>query len=214
MPPSPTAPIKLKAVPLVLDTEDVRAVIYGRKSRHSFLLKTPLPRKSKRRAGFGDITPKFQVGQRLRVKEAMFSDGASWMYEADRSPVLVTKDSSEHGAMLVWAHHYEERECSARSMPPFAGRIELEVVSMSAARIFEMTKEDALAEGVPPHENESPYPMLCRPGTKEPLPGEEEIAYYWNRFAKRWSLGTWHRNPIIEVMKFKVHDVGASASPA
>lgn len=202
-----------KTVPLVLDAEDVRALCYGTKTRHSFLLKTPLPRKSKRRAGYGDIKQKFQVGQRLRVKEALREEGGGWVYQADRAPVLVKEGSAAHGAMLAWAHHFEERECLARSMPAFATRFELEVVSMSVSQLHEMTKADALAEGVPVYGSESPYPMLCRPGSKEPLTDkEEEVGYYWNRFAKRWSLATWRKNPIIEVVTFKVHRVDVAAN--
>lgn len=206
--PTTNLPTTKSTTPLVLDEQDVLAILNGSKTRHSFLCKTP-------------HHPKHAVGQVLRVKEKLFCDGASWKYEADRQPVLVSPNTPAHSAMVVWAHHMEEMTCLARSMPAFATRIELEVRSVEMSRIFSMTRDQALAEGVPAYPTgglgnlpESPYSMLARPRQKEPSPGMEEVGYYWHRFAKRWSLGIWHRNPWMEAITFKVHRVGASADPA
>lgn len=208
----PQPPRTSKPVPLVLDEHDMIALLDGSKTRHSFLLKIP-HRTSRARAGHA-------VGQVLRVKEKLFCDGASWKYDADRQPVLVTPGTPAHGAMAAWTHHFEEMTCLARSMPEFATRFELEVRGVQTYRLLSMTREQALAEGVPAYPDlvgdlpESPYSMLARPGQKEPPPGMEEVGYYWNRFAKRWSLSIWRGNPWMEAVTFKVHHVGASASPA
>lgn len=92
------------------------------------------------------IYPRVRTGDTIWVRESLYMDeSGTWRYKADDAPVLVTEE--DKGAMLVWCHHKESDFCSARFMPRFACRTELDVTEVRLQRLQEISEEDARAEG-------------------------------------------------------------------
>lgn len=146
-------------------------------------------------------------GERLLVKETMRRvqvPGGAWTYAADGFPVFLARDDSRVKDMLAWAHHKEGDVCAANHMPPWASRLELEVTAVRVERLHDITRSDALAEGVPDHMTESPYHMIGAPE-----PGCEEIGAFGYRWAKRYGAASWFANPWTWVLGLRVIAGGA-----
>lgn len=89
----------------------------------------------------------YEVGDRLWVRENLHRpDGDPWLYSADDQHVEVSRD--DETAMLVWAHHKEQDYCPSIHMPRWASRITLEVTNVRCQRLWEISEDDARAEGI------------------------------------------------------------------
>ena len=87
-------------------------------------------------------------GDRLWVRENLKRGIAGWVYAADGAQVSLDEDDPNALAMVSWAHHKEGFSCPSIHMPKWASRITLELKTVRAQRLHEITEEDARAEGM------------------------------------------------------------------
>ena len=124
-------------------------------------------------------------GDVVWVREALvLGSRGKWHYEADGTRVKVAKCSADDA--FAWAHHKDTDRCSARHMPKFAARIRRAVLSVRPERLQDITRADALAEGVDPYE--------CPSGPATPCELSAFVEH-WNRInGKR---APWRSNPFV-----------------
>lgn len=88
-------------------------------------------------------------------------------------------------------------------MPKWAGRIDLEVVSITAQRLHRMGEISAKAEGV------TPKPVLSVPRGGEPYDSYcEAYADLWDKINGKRGFG-WDKNPPVWVIEFPVYNAAA-----
>jgi hypothetical protein len=92
---------------------------------------------------------KVKVGDRLWVRESLFKhDTEGWRYRADKTAVTLQQDHPGVSAMIAWAHHKEGWSAPSLHMPRWASRITLVVTAVKIERLHDLSKEDAVAEGL------------------------------------------------------------------
>ncbi len=148
--------------------------------------------------------PYGQVGDRLWVREtwAVFqleSEGGhkefpNILYRADNSTKLLVNQ-------VVWKYNTPKLKWRPSIfMPRWASRITLEITDIKVQRLWEITEEDAIAEGVLSEEgikywNEHPLSFATKTSPKD------EYARLWDNLnIKKYP---WYLNPWVWVIEFK-----------
>jgi hypothetical protein len=133
------------------------------------------------------IYPKLEVGDRLWVREAwQYIEGASGRGYAYKAGGGVHNDTGRWRPSI--------------HMPRTASRITLEVVSVTAERLQDITEEDAIAEGIVPdgnHTDDFAKKSGCFVGAYSRL---------WDSIYAKRGLG-WDTNPYVWRIGFKVLEV-------
>lgn len=190
-----------KEIPILLNTEMVRAILAGRKTRNRTPSKIQgdftiegyqeYPDGSYRVVvfdghEFGSIKSPFgKPGDVLWVRERLYFDmDAGWKYWADES--LVIGDYSSRRTY-----------CPSIHMPKSACRIKLEVKRVWLERVQDISEEDAVAEGI----------------TSRSLSAAESMGGEWlfrSTFARLWHdiNNNWHENPWVWCCEFEKIDGG------
>lgn len=143
-------------------------------------------------------------GDRLWVRETW----APWSEHLDQTgeaeALRVVKEQMpwahiEYRADSSWSHHSVRRWRPAIHMPRWASRITLEITSIRAERLHDITEEDAKREGVGPHS----YPY-CAENKRH----REGFATLWDKvYCKRKHLASWapwSSNPFVWRIEFVV----------
>jgi hypothetical protein len=181
--------------PILFSDEMVRAILAGRKSQTRRVIK-PQPDvrpkdfmrfypniTAKNRKHYGteehmrrglplDFCPYGQVGDRLWVRETWLQDGDIYLYKADFGKGVLS-DS--------WNGHWKP----SIHMPRTACRITLEVTNVRVERVQEITRSDAIAEGI-------------NPDVSNPIVNFELL---WNGINEKRGYG-WDVNPWVWVVEF------------
>lgn len=140
------------------------------------------------------------VGDRLWVQEAhaisLHYDIAEVTYHADgeHKSHALDADTADHLSNLVTVQKVRGRP--GRFMPRWASRIQLEVVSVRAERLHEITEEDAKAEGVEPLKLD-PEGDCWTNGTHRTA-----FEYLWNEI-HGWAPNSWASNPWVWRVEFR-----------
>ena len=197
--------------PIIMRTEDVRAILDGQKTMARMPVKTKATDlcvtemfglcgwHKDRPLGyqFDVIKPPYQPGDVLWVREtwAKFecAMGFARIYRAD-----------EGAEKELWYCH-PDRWCSPVTMPRPAARLFLRVKDVRAERVQDISVEDVIADGAGGVDNE----------IRNPDPETHESIRAWNRgwaqhvFSKRWDARNakrghgWDRNPWVWVIEFE-----------
>lgn len=169
-----------KILPILFNTEMVRAILDGRKTCTRRLVK-PQPT-----AHYGTLCIKspYQPGDILYVRETWMDYAGLIMYKADCNKY---KLESLNFAGFGWKPSIH--------MPKNVARIWLKVTDVRVERLQEITSEQICREGV-----ETEYPHV--------LNGEEKryaFSVLWNSTIKKSDLDRygWHANPWVWVIEFE-----------
>lgn len=141
--------------------------------------------------------PYGKVGGQLWVREKLESDGATWMYSADRKFITLQKCDPKVPEMISWAHHKETNYCSAIDMPRWASRIDLEIVDIRIERLQDIAEKDAKAEGISPMKSQynlNPYKLGFKNGWDEINP-----KYPWESNPWVWVITTKPINGVASI---------------
>ena len=181
----------MRELPILLNTEMVRAILDGRKSCTRRIVKF-LPDKNPNRTGYikdgnmlynGTNEPcikkaPYQPGDILYVRETFIQAAAhTFWYKAD--------DKSWMSKYLLWKPSIH--------MPKEAARIWLKVTDVRVERLQEITEIQAQAEG-------------CNSGLLTgPCSAKGQFENLWNRTIKKSDLDVygWDANPYVWVMEFE-----------
>lgn len=201
--------------PIVMGAESVRAILAGRKTVTRRIMKDPLPFERMDGSGLSAFTPKgfnsyrgwtaggdylesFRrpyawAGQRLWVREGW----AIGVYRADVS--LSAQSFVPPGG----------RWRSPIFMPRGFSRIDLEVVSVRAERLQEITEEDAEREGVERFHDRFPNFSLEQTLTTGEVAADSP---YRSGYAVAWDelnadKATWKSNPWVWRIEFRVIEI-------
>jgi hypothetical protein len=152
-----------------------------------------------RRPKKGD-KPRYQVGDRVCVKEAWRTlkkfDHLRPSHLNLYEPIRYGADSEARPPGMV-AESEWGRYRHARFMPEWASRLTIEITSVQAERVQEITEEGAMAEGVA-----SVYDLALHPdGTAIGLAAGGAFAALWESI---YGPGAWERNDEVWVYGFKV----------
>jgi len=171
--------------------------------------------------GYGEdfiIAPKYQVGDRLWVKETYFAYGfwarsgttktgkpkwifkdetaafgKSYKYSNDPEPFPLRKSKMDN---IGWFKR------TSLFMPKGASRITLEVTAVRAEKVKEITEEDAIAEGVQKDRNgwkEYGDSLLFRPLST----AKDSFRSLWDSINGPYGTSTFRHNPYVWVITFK-----------
>lgn len=194
---------------MIMGAENVRAILEGRKTRHSFPVK-PQPQEhseveigmwsptgidrhgmaypkpevwgmSFESFGFGHIgvCPRYKVGETVYVKEG-------WKIAENVTidgvaPVLYELETPPK------VMEYIKNWKSPFSMPEWASRIHLEITGIKAQRVQDITEEEAMAEGI-----EKPIEERCMLAYRDySIKEEDNEGYNWFRTAKESYASLW-----------------------
>ena len=165
-----------KERPILFSAQMVRAIIAGTKTQTRRAIKTPEKYQGIRECGF--CCPYGQPGDRLWVRETFCTEkGGTVHYRADGWQY---EDAPNNG----WK--------PSIFMPRKLSRITLEVVSVIAERLQEISETDAIAEG-------------CHVGI-----GAGNWRNARHRYRELWNVingaGSWEENPWVWVIKFNRHE--------
>lgn len=181
----------MRELPILLNTEMVRAILDGRKSCTRRIVKF-LPDKNPNRTGYikdgnmlynGTNEPcikkaPYQPGDILYVRETFIQAAAhTFWYKAD--------DKSWMSKYLLWKPSIH--------MPKEAARIWLKVTDVRVERLQEITEIQAQAEG-------------CNSGLLTgPCSAKGQFENLWNRTIKKSDLDVygWDANPYVWVIEFE-----------
>lgn len=184
----------MKYVPILFNTEMVRAILEGRKTQTRRLVKQPpilgeILHDEKgwyyedgTRNGHA-LKPPCNPGDILWVRETWHKDVGRFMYKANYADdEKFYRDGKE--VQLRWSPSIH--------MPEAAARIFLRVKDVRVERLNDMDEEAAIAEGFP----DSPE------GADSPL---ERFSALWDKTVKRDDLREYgyHANPWVWVIKFE-----------
>lgn len=196
----------MKERPIIFSSDSVREILRRRKTQtrrvikpqpdhfHTFDSGVWLPQ-----IGDKEITfPYGRVGDRLWVRETLVRQGVSpfygCTYKADITPVTAPTKTMYCGrSMWQWGQRYV---LPSIFMPRWASRITLEIVSIRAELVQNISEEDCIAE------------LGCTP--KWPGPGPEPYKRYLKGcYAITWDTLNakrgypWDSNPWVWVIEFK-----------
>jgi len=135
--------------------------------------------------------PRYQVGDMLWVKETWYIQPELWEMNHNPQPIHYKADGN-----IQCLEDYILKP--SIFMPKWASRITLEVVSVKAERLQDISEEDAIAEGTPIHD-------FFGIGTAR-LAGLTTVDYFaelWDSLDKKYP---WASNPWCFVYSFKRHN--------
>lgn len=190
----------MRELPILLNTEMVRAILDGRKSCTRRIVKF-LPDKNPNRTGYikdgnmlynGTNEPcikkaPYQPGDILYVRETFIQAAAhTFWYKAD--------DKSWMSKYLLWKPSIH--------MPKEAARIWLKVTDVRVERLQEITDKECIKEGI--------YPSNCRNCNAtfgcDVCPDEvDEFVEVWDNTIKKSDFDRygWDANPLVWVIEFE-----------
>ena len=194
----------------------VRSLLAGRKSQDRVLIE---PQASCQLTGDKEentvwqqkttaVCPYGKAGDLLYVKEKLKLVSA--YHPLYRESVDAYYEATGKTERLHWDGSLSEETISPDAMPRFASRLTLEITDVRAERLQDITKEDAIAEGLQYH------PLYKEWGGVEAHPASrpeypqwrwydspiEAYKYFWQSINGRKS---WELNPWVWVISFNTH---------
>ena len=210
-------------LPILLNTEMVKAVLAGRKTQTRLPIKMPegisakyeyrgddggnelLPKKSVHywMNGYAMWRPNllWQVGDRLYVRE-------KWqpLYDCCGLDVIIGACFRYRGGGRIFNDNHEKSmhvddtypHRSGAIMPKWAARIWLEITDIRVERIQDITESDAKAEGIKPlPDNDND--LACYVAKRTGVLHKPAFSFLWDKLYK----GSWERNDWVWVRTFK-----------
>jgi len=143
---------------------------------------------------FSAIKPRYQVGDRLWVKESYRP------YRNENGDDVIAPSATNPAVYRLDYPSNRGKWKSAMFMPEWAARTWLEVTGIRAERLQEITEEGANAEGVQPWAFDPQQPMTTGElGADSPYRGG--FAVLWDDINEEH---TWKSNPWVWVYQFKL----------
>lgn len=191
---------------LTLPREFVLALAHGHMTQTRQLLVPPRPSKKRRpeeapACPFGNPGDQLLVRETWRYKETGRADGGEIHYEADKA-ILSVADLQVRSR---WDWGDEEAPeaprassdwCPRQQLPFWACRFVLDIASVRATTLRDISEEDAIAEG-------SWEPALSRI-TGGVLHEADVIGRVWNHLHRKTPELCWHGNPPVWVISFRL----------
>ena len=177
-------PTTTKSTPIQFRPEMIEAILEGRKTQTRRLIKDDPPARSR----FG------KPGDLMWVRETHAIVPRTAYAQSDGVQQTVRPDDNYYAAIYRngWQRsHPGVRWRSPIYMPRWAARITLEITDVRAERVVDISKEDAIAEGISAADS-------------SPLDSFERL---WDAIYGR---GSWCENPLVWVIEFKLM-TGATA---
>lgn len=205
--------------PILFSAPMIRALLAGTKTQTRRILK-PLPNRTiffdGKKAGLNQHeTPRIAVGDRLWVKEAHYiTDNGNEhyaVYSEDQQSVyehLAAIDSMQADLKLSdsWAKPHRKQRPSI-FMPRWASRLTLNVIDVRVERLNDISREDAIAEGLIKVEHAPPLAVAM--GCHWGFEGDGRYGSPISAYAALWDhingAGAWESNPWIVAYTFTVH---------
>lgn len=221
-----------RTLPLILRDHEVRAVLAGRKTRHTVPIKLrefdykndghPIPWSWRNRKGTlciasdeylqAKVLP-FRVGDVLWVREAWAAFTTPHHEYGDCD--LIECAPSEMRSEVQWVHENDlvyradgksrpDRWRSAATMPRWASRITLTVTDVSVRRLWDTTEDDAKAHGCRAHD--AHIVIQAGAGIRADMSNTAlgALACAWD--AEHSKHYPWHSNPWVESFTFRVEE--------
>lgn len=197
--------VQVKERPIIFGADSVRAILSGAKTQTRRVVKNPDKYDRIRECGF--CCPYGQPGERLWVRETWKHYGNKYAGGKSYALVAYGDDTSTERDVDVSAlpeipkaciDDYWHKKRSPIFMPRWASRINLEVTNVRVERVQEITREDALAEGVREMFKGKNFELR-----------EERMSLEQHAYAEAWdSLNakrgfSWDSNPFVWVISFK-----------
>ncbi len=200
-------------LPILLNTEMVKAVLAGRKTQTRLPIKMPegisakyeyrgddggnelLPKKSGHywMNGYAMWRPNllWQVGDRLYVRES-FRPYTCGYNSKVKSPVEYKADKLHSKSDIKWRPNIH--------MPKWAARIWLEITDIRVERVQDITVDDCITEGIKrPKKNNNINVTHWSDSDASSLTIGKDFMFLW----KRLYPGSWERNDWVWVISFK-----------
>ena len=174
-----------RVLPILFNTEMVRAILDGRKSCTRRIVK-PQPTA---RYGVQCIMPPYQPGDILYVRETFYEDEDCIFFKADNEKLTGYRNMRGEDIVVKWHPSIH--------MPKEAARIWLKVTDVRVERLQEISGEGALAEGTDKY--------IHVDGT---LNEDQTITSFigiWNSTIKKSDLDQygWDANPYVWVTEYE-----------
>lgn len=154
-----------------------------------------------------------QRGDRFWVREHVRQDAdclARWRYAADGTMIEAPRTAHRAGAMVAWAHHQERTSVPSIHMPRFISRLTLVVRSVHVEPLQAITVAGAKREGVRRLGRRDYVAGVGEKGTG----GTDALACFSGLWMGLHGIASWHENPEVVVLRFKVRAVNIDAMAA
>lgn len=188
-----TAQPKTREIGIAFSAPMLAAIVAGRKTVTRRIVK-PQPTTDVRESALARFAilnmSRIQPGDTLHVKEALVRTVDRWVAYASDGKKVRVDGKNRH---MRWA--WKPAKLAAMYCPQWASRIRLEVVSVRAEPLQEITEAEAIAEG-----------FAQTPGTDwngKPcvqLTAVDNFFYLWNQIN---GPGSWERNPWVRRIEFR-----------
>lgn len=198
-----------RELPILFNTEMVRAILDGRKSctrrivKHDVkaILNSPYhkehPEVEDKQIISKLCMPPYQIGDILYVRETWYKGLERYMYRADYSD---TEKFYRDGKEIEMKWH------PSLHMPKDAARIFLRVTNVRVERLQEITEDEAVKEGIYQSNcKECNAPFGCDACPDEGYNEIDGFADLWNSTIKKSDLDRygWNANPWVWVIEFE-----------
>ena len=198
-----------RELPILFNTEMVRAILDGRKSctrrivKHDVkaILNSPYhkehPEVEDKQIISKLCMPPYQIGDILYVRETWYKGLERYMYRADYSD---TEKFYRDGKEIEMKWH------PSLHMPKDAARIFLRVTNVRVERLQEITEDEAVKEGIYQSNcKECNAPFGCDACPDEGYNEIDGFADLWNSTIKKSDLDRygWDANPWVWVIEFE-----------
>jgi hypothetical protein len=180
---------------IIFNGEMVRQILSGNKTMTRRVI-NPQPEGLYRLTETGDMP--WNIGQRLWVRETchaeeLFSGLDVVRYHADNAVIQIenTREASTDWCILNCYRHGSGETVPSIHMPRWASRITLEITDVRVERIHEITRQDAVKEGIEYLPDK---------------PGDNVLTRFiglWNSLNEKRGYG-WSKHPWVWVLEFKV----------
>ena len=197
-----------RVLPILFNTEMVRAILDGRKSCTRRLLKGPFTvhpngyiTKPRGNENLCPYEPPYQLGDILYVREAFYRDENCILYKADNDKLTGYRNMRGEDVSVKWHPSIH--------MPKEAARIWLKVTDVRVERLHEITVDGALREGA--QGIRCNHVALDEHGCTDCMntgwiePPQVEFMQIWESTIKKSDLDRygWDANPYVFVIEFE-----------
>jgi hypothetical protein len=195
----------MKEIPILFNTEMVKAILSGRKTQTRRIVKLPKDYDGNENTIYDNdpfglkyttkegtvkrLRPPYRAGDILWVRETWIYDGVNYIYKAD------TEDMPFRWKPSIF-------------MPKEACRIKLEVIGWEVERLTEISEEDAIAEGIErigkTYKHYNPKAYFTSKALKESIPTKTTAkGSFKTLWESAYGYGSFDKNPFVWVIKFK-----------
>lgn len=205
-------------LPILFSGSMVRAILDGKKTQTRRVITSAYrPNKKPKllpelllRMGIGKACPYGVVGDRLWVRETICNHNRYGMPLGIHPQIQGTKKYPER----AWSYAADKIDIDSITrcrpsifMPRWASRLTLEITDVRVQRVSDISKEDAIAEGIQvfplQSQNDESAWYQSEPGVNQARTAQQSFRLLWDSINFKRHFG-WDKNPWVWAVSFKI----------